>query len=246
MGNVVKVSDMVGEDINVSPTGAVTGTIKYVAEFKDFSSNPEEQSGNYFPIEMTVTGSKMTFKKNGVEIPNKKDLTFDKDIVIRVTQGTDKYTVNVDGDDIVTFSFNGATLQTAEQSGSTKMTVMGQTEEIKYGNKKVSELMNDDVHIDWDGTSGKVTGTFKKITGWTDLPSTPYEGHFFAMKLDNKYLGQQLSFQKGDQPPTTTDSATDDDLFWILRLDKYKTFEFKSNDTVIVKLDFSQATLDGE
>lgn len=48
----------------------------------------------------------MTFKKNGVE--SKKDIPWEADNVFRVT-ASDTFTVIVDGNEVVTFSFAKAT-----------------------------------------------------------------------------------------------------------------------------------------
>ena len=72
---------MIGPGATVDKNGNVKATLKKVEGFTDFSSVEEEQSGHYFPFSLTVTGSKMTFKKNETE--TKKDIPFDKDIIFR-------------------------------------------------------------------------------------------------------------------------------------------------------------------
>ena len=106
MGN--KVSELVGEDLKVKADGSVLGTFHYVAGYTEFSSAPDEQSGYYFPFHLTKTGSKITFKKNGS--PTKENITFDPDIIFRVTKG-DTFEVLVDGASVVKFTFNGATFE---------------------------------------------------------------------------------------------------------------------------------------
>ena len=88
--------------------GNVSGTIKKVEGFTDFSSEPSEQSGHYFPFTLTTTGSKMTFKKNGSE--TKKDIVFDKDVIFR-TEKTDTWEVLVDGKSAVKLNFANATFE---------------------------------------------------------------------------------------------------------------------------------------
>ncbi len=100
------ISDMIENDITVDKDGNVKGTLKNVEDFTDFSSEPSEQSGYYFPFSLTVTGSKMTFKKNGIE--TKKDIPFDKDIIFR-TEKTDTWEVLVDGTSVVKLNFANAT-----------------------------------------------------------------------------------------------------------------------------------------
>ena len=101
-----RISDMIENDITVDKDGNVRGTLKKVEGFTDFSSEPSEQSGHFFPFTLTVTGSKMTFKKNGSE--TKKDINFDKDIIFRTTK-TDTWEVLVDNKSVVKLNFANAT-----------------------------------------------------------------------------------------------------------------------------------------
>lgn len=103
-----QVSDLVGDDLKVYADGSVSGTFHYVSDYTEFSSEPEEQSGYYFPFHLTKTGSKMTFKKNGV--PTKQDIPFDPDIIFRVSKD-DTFEVVVDSSSLVKFSFAGATFE---------------------------------------------------------------------------------------------------------------------------------------
>ena len=44
---------MISEDTYVAENGSVYGTLKTVNDFTDFSSNPDEQDGYYFPLTLT-------------------------------------------------------------------------------------------------------------------------------------------------------------------------------------------------
>lgn len=101
-----QVSELVGNDLAVYADGTVKGTFHYVTDFTEFSSEPEEQTGYYFPFHLTKTGTKMTFKKNGV--PTKENIDFDPDIIFRVT-GNDVFEVLVDNKSVVTFNYKEAT-----------------------------------------------------------------------------------------------------------------------------------------
>lgn len=101
-----KISEMIEPGATVYENGNVKATLKKVEGFTDFSSEPSEQSGHYFPFSLTVTGSKMTFKKNGSE--TKKDINFDKDIIFRTTK-TDTWEVLVDNKSVVKLNFANAT-----------------------------------------------------------------------------------------------------------------------------------------
>lgn len=93
--------------MKVLKDGTVTGTIKKVTGYTQFSSNTEEQSGYYFPFKLTKTGTQMTLKKNGVAAEGKENIAFDPEIIFRVSQG-DTFTVEVDGSPVVTFNFKKA------------------------------------------------------------------------------------------------------------------------------------------
>ena len=103
-----QVSELVGDDLKVYESGAVTGTFHYVTNYTEFSDDPDEQSGYYFPFHLTKTGSKMTFKKNGS--PTKQNIPFDADIIFRVIED-DTFEVLVDDSSVVKFSFTGATFE---------------------------------------------------------------------------------------------------------------------------------------
>ena len=99
---------MVGDDLAVKDDGSVIGTFHYVSDYTEFSSEPSEQSGYYFPFHLTKTGTNMTFKKNGS--PTKEGIPFDPDIVFRVTKD-DTFEVLVDDQSVVTFNYKGATFE---------------------------------------------------------------------------------------------------------------------------------------
>ena len=101
-------SDLVGNDLMAKADGSVSGTFHHVTGYTEFSSEPDEQDGYYFQFHLTKTGSKMTFKKNGS--PTKQDITFDPDIIFRVTK-TDTFEVLVDGKSVVIFRFDGASFE---------------------------------------------------------------------------------------------------------------------------------------
>ena len=88
--------------------GAAVSQVKIDGVLHEFSSIPGEDSGYYFPFHLTKTGSKMTFKKNGV--PTKQGIAFDPDIIFRVTKD-DTFEVLVDDSSVVKFNFAGATFE---------------------------------------------------------------------------------------------------------------------------------------
>ena len=101
-----QVSELVGDDLTVKADGSVTGTFHHVTGYTEFSSEPDEQEGYYFPVHLTKTGTQMTFKKHGS--PPKQGITLDPDIIFRVTKD-DTFEVLVDDSSVVKFNFAGAT-----------------------------------------------------------------------------------------------------------------------------------------
>lgn len=109
-----QVSEMISPDTELLESGKVIGTLYYISDFTDFSSISSEQSGNYFPVMLTVTGNKMTLKKNGVAAPEKENMNFDPELLFRVSAPTDVFSVEVDGKQVLSLDFSGATLEPAE------------------------------------------------------------------------------------------------------------------------------------
>lgn len=106
-------------NLEVQSDGKVTGILNYVTEYTGFNSTVvEEQSGNYFPFSLEVTGTNMTFKKNG-EV-SKENIPFEKNNVFRITSKTDKFEVLVDNESVITFDFSEVELKTATKSRSKK------------------------------------------------------------------------------------------------------------------------------
>lgn len=108
-----QVSELITSDTAISPSGKVTGTLCYVSGFTDFSSSSEEQSGNYFPFVLNMTGTKMTIKKNGVAGEGKENMNFDPEFIFRVTSSSDVFSVEVDGTEVISLDFTGAILKSA-------------------------------------------------------------------------------------------------------------------------------------
>lgn len=114
-----KTVDELASNLEVQSDGKVTGTLNYVTGYTGFNSTVvEEQSGNYFPFSLEVTGTNMTFKKNG-EV-SKENIPFEKNNVFRITSKTDKFEVLVDNESVITFDFSEVELKTATKSRSKK------------------------------------------------------------------------------------------------------------------------------
>ena len=107
-----QISALVSEDTSILADGTVMGGLKYVTDFTAFNgSEPDEQEGNYMPVKLKITGKKMTLKKNGVAGPDKQNMDFDPELLFRVGEKTDTFTVEVDGREIITLNFANAELK---------------------------------------------------------------------------------------------------------------------------------------
>ena len=98
---------MISEDTYVATEGSVFGTLKMVNDFTDFSSNPDEQDGYYFPINLAQTGTTMSLIKNGV--PAKEDIAFDPEILLKIADKNAVWTIEVDDAEVVKLNFKNAT-----------------------------------------------------------------------------------------------------------------------------------------
>lgn len=104
-------------------------------------------------------------------------------------------------------------------TGSDNIKVPSQSRELgkENGNKKVSDLISNDVSISWEGTSGTPTGTVKYISNY----GKPYEGeqvsgHFFPTKFERKYFDKEI--QVGGEGGKTI-IPTEDDPYLIIRIE---------------------------
>lgn len=107
----------------------------------------------------------------------------------------------------------------------------------------MSELISDNVTVDWAGTSGKVKGDIKTIQNWTDFDSNTDNntGHFFPIELDEQYEGKKITVIGSKQ-------KTAQDRYWVTRIENSKNgkFTFKDGSDVIADLDFSETYPVGE
>lgn len=97
-------------DMAIKSNGAVTGTLKYVTGFTGFNSaDTSEQSGYYFAFTLgsDVTGTTMTFRKDGVV--TKSNIAYDNEIIFRIPNKNTKFEVLVDGVLVLTLTFKNVT-----------------------------------------------------------------------------------------------------------------------------------------
>lgn len=218
-------------------TGTPDGTVKYVDNYGE-QYEEGEQSGHFFPIEFDKKYYNEEINVGGQNGVGGKNITPKEDdpyLIIRIENVTvdDKITAvsSKTKDEVFTLDFSKVKLP--------DVAVMGQDEQIEYGNKTASELMDEDVRISWTGEIGHVLGTFPEVTDWSQLPHEPRSGHFFACRINKKYLGKPFTHSKGDDEGTTVPEAKEDEMFWVLNIDDKKKHTFKSGDSIIAVLDFA-------
>lgn len=64
---------------------------------------------------LTQTGKKMTLKKNGTAAPEKQDMEFDPEIILRVENRGTFFEIEVDGKSVVTLNFDKAVLKEKDE-----------------------------------------------------------------------------------------------------------------------------------
>lgn len=101
--------------------------------------------------------------------------------------------------------------------------------------KQAGELVGEDLTV-W--SDGSVTGTFKRVTGYTGFSSEPadQEGYFFPFRLGGS--GTKMTFKKNGKP-TKTNIPFDQDI--IFRIEKDTIYEVLVDDERIVTLRFDKA-----
>lgn len=229
-----KVSEFISADTRIMSSGVVTGTLHYVTGVTSFSEG--EQDGHFIPVTLDSK-----YKDQPITVTGKKTKTAtDLDWLLRVSDDKTPFTFATNETDVfLTLNFDNANLE--------KVSIVSAEESVGY-DKTGGDLMRN-VSITWDATTGTVKGTAKHITGWEQLPSDPRDGHFIAVKLDKTLMGKRFSFTKGTDwesgEESTSDSAGEDEMLWVLRLDKNNKFTFKSDGEIVARLDCSGVTLEG-
>lgn len=107
------VDDLIGKDVKVAEDGSVSGTLLYVPSYPDFSSNADEQHGNYFPAYIDREGEQITIDKDGAVKTH--DFPDDHLLVIRVDKQETTVKITVDESEITTLNFKKAKLKEATQ-----------------------------------------------------------------------------------------------------------------------------------
>lgn len=114
-----KVSDLITPDTFVDRHGGVYGTLKYVSGWTQFNqSDANEQSGNYFPIDL---GDKYKGQEITCEGKNKKTAE-DTEWVLRVENNDSTFKFSTGDKEILNLNFKNTNLE--KNSAPASATVM--------------------------------------------------------------------------------------------------------------------------
>ena len=172
------VSAMVKNGGKILSDGSVKAEFLAVTGYTEYSTEPAEQSGFYFPFTISgVTGETLTIKKNGVIF---YDDDFKATNVIRFTQ-TDVITVFVDGTLIATLNFAMSKVGDTEPT-KTQVTLDLLDVETNYKtdtvNGKTVSLVYDStnakIYIDLTNIMGRNTTTIKEDINVGTLTAATY------------------------------------------------------------------------
>lgn len=153
---------------------------------------------------------------------------------------------SIDAQDTVPFEVY--IMSGADESGDRKMTIPDNSGNLDGflpsggDGVNISDIMENDVKVNWNGTNGNVIGTFPYKSEFESFSTKPEEksGHYFALELGDEYEGKPITV-KGMQEKTAVDRK------WVLRIDGVveagKKFTFSTDGKQIATLDFANATL---
>lgn len=222
-----KLSDLTDGDVEIHEDGSVLGNFSYISGWKWFSSNTEEQSGNFFAIQLGSEwdGKEITVKKNGGD-PGKKST--DHDWILRLSNGVNTtFEFSAEGVTPLELSFKGSALIPVglpDKDASPK----------DAGGKKTSDLISEDAKI---GADGKVTGTIHKQKSMASFGNK--DGYFFPVVLDGNYKSKSVTVTGVNGPHSGTDSD------WLIEItDKNTTVKFEADSKEFFNLSFEDVVFD--
>lgn len=234
----IKVSDMISVDTTIRDDGSVIGTINYISKYPEFSNNPDEQKGNFFPIKLDAkyAGKPITVKRNdGETTKTEQDLEW----ILRLASKDATYTFEADGAQIIKLNFKKATVKT--DHGADAVTVAAQGDDMDSVNP-ASLLIADNVTIDWTDNLGKVKGNVH----WYKFTN----GHF-AKKPTGHYVPVILHGHDGEEITATGSDGTSSKLVdpkWIIRVDDFipgsKKATLAANGSTFAELQFNDTVLE--
>lgn len=227
---------------NVKISGrSISGILRHVTNYSQFSSDPEEQNGNFLALSFDCDGAeKIETKVINGDNDSYVDLTDDKYCVYRIQDNENQriaVRVTKDGEsEVIDYELSGLVLQ---------QTTVGEkafnAEKVDFGGfGKNSEFYDaESFSIEWDGTKATASGTLKNVPKG-DSKRTE-DGHFYAFALNSsEYQGKEITVENGE----TVKSAIDTD--WVCKIsEKTKSggLKVKCGKTLIADFDFNGVTL---
>lgn len=100
------VGDLISPDTAIDEHGNVTGTLKYVSGWREFSkSEASEQSGHFFPVKLSDEYKTKKIKVTGKKVKEATDTNW----ILRVENEESTFRFETEGQEIFTLKFNLAT-----------------------------------------------------------------------------------------------------------------------------------------
>lgn len=109
------VGELMGKDVVILEDGSTVGTFPYVTEYKEYSSNTDEQEGHYLALDLgeQYDGQEIGVKRNDQEAPKKET---DTQWVLRIPNKETTFEITANDTPVLTLSFKGAAF--AEKGGA--------------------------------------------------------------------------------------------------------------------------------
>lgn len=92
----------------IDSSGAVTGTLNYITGWTQFSTNADEQNGNYFPLKLDEKYSNKEITCQGTTTTTAQDLEWV--LLVKNTDSEFKFSTDTD-ENFLTLTFKEATLK---------------------------------------------------------------------------------------------------------------------------------------
>ena len=190
-----------------------------------FSVTKEALGGNDAPSVGDVVELKDGTMLNVVSNATAGSTAVGNIIAVENASGFTFYVISVDGTPEVS---GGKSIKIPDKSNDKPGGITGRT---------VGDLIGDDVQISWNGVNGYVTGSLKKVTGWTEFDESDPTGHFFPISLDERFKNKTIVLQ-GSKRVEAKDTE------WVIKVDKAKVFTILCEGETIAVLDFNRATFE--
>lgn len=235
-----KFEDLIESDVKLEIKGTnarATGSLKNVTGWTEFSQT--DNSGHFLPIQLPAVCQDRDVTVKGRKAGDRVIHPTAEDMIL-ITR-----LENLSGT-VFSLEIESKTILTVDV-GELKLRPYVGKDAIRLANDtdtdldwvKPSELMNDDVRIEWTGIKGKVTGTAKKY----DMPPEHFsgvEGHFAVVVIEG-HDGEEVT-----ATGSSGDTAKLTDPIWVIQTDKFKSggknAKLEAGGVTLCELDFADIT----